>query len=474
MARKLQRFTLSKKANITSCLGAITMPVLFSISTISCEEYYISYTEESFLIHFKLFDFKLYEKKILQTLESTNTIETLGRKYDSFNADSEFKDRFKEVFYNFVKLINNFTYAANQEIPGIENEYISYLIYTINLYDSFYSKEINNSKVVKEYNPKLAYTALTPGSIIYFSGLKYMKQLWDEEIKNNLPSLKNSSFKNLSAFLSKYVYDNSVKLESFVKREKATRPRTVVNNGRKKYRDIYDFYPINYVPERVEYIEEHNYAKKLPENNNATLINNHRKFGIFDVKKESLIIDSKTVNALTFKFNKLYNLNDISVTAHYNKNESGNLLNFIDINFAYRPKLMSFKEFFDFVKKIKFRKSNLLESEIGTGYIDLDKLLQPVDKISAEKFSVFNINTYDFGKFTRGNLASTATGNYGSKHNSKYDKNVFLDYINLLKLDPKSKNTELFITPESWDINDIHKKDWEQLLPNILKSLEKS
>nr|WP_307923335.1 hypothetical protein [Mycoplasmopsis bovis] len=41
---------------------------------------------------------------------------------------------------------------------------------------------------------------------------------------------------------------------------------------------------------------------------------------------------------------------------------------------------MSFKEFFDFVKKIKFRKSNLLESEIGTGYIDLDKLLQPVDK----------------------------------------------------------------------------------------------
>ncbi|WEI90503.1 hypothetical protein PY997_00895 [Mycoplasmopsis bovis] len=51
------------------------------------------------------------------------------------------------------------------------------------------------------------------------------------------------------------------------------------------------------------------------------------------------------MNALTFKFNKLYNLNDISVTAHYNKNESGNLLNFIDINFAYRPKLMSFKEF---------------------------------------------------------------------------------------------------------------------------------
>nr|WP_307920335.1 hypothetical protein [Mycoplasmopsis bovis] len=35
-----------------------------------------------------------------------------------------------------------------------------------------------------------------------------------------------------------------------------------------KNTDIYDFYPINYVPERMEYIEEHNYAKKLPGNNN--------------------------------------------------------------------------------------------------------------------------------------------------------------------------------------------------------------
>ncbi len=73
-------------------------------------------------------------------------------------------------------------------------------IYTINLYDSFYSKEIDNSKVVKEYNPKLAYTALTPGSIIYFSGLKYMKQIWDEEIKNDLPNLKNSSFQEFISF----------------------------------------------------------------------------------------------------------------------------------------------------------------------------------------------------------------------------------------------------------------------------------
>nr|WP_307925894.1 hypothetical protein [Mycoplasmopsis bovis] len=51
------------------------------------------------------------------------------------------------------------------------------------------------------------------------------------------------------------------------------------------------------------------------------------------------------------------------------------------------------------------------------------------------KFNVFKINTYDFGKFTLGNLYSTATGNYGQWNNSKYDKNIFLDYINYFKLE---------------------------------------
>lgn len=62
-------------------------------------------------------------------------------------------------------------------------------------------------------------------------------------------------------------------------------------------------------------------------------------------------------------------------------------------------------------------------------------------------------------------------GGYGQINNGKYIKNIFLDYINLLKLDPNTKNTELFITPDSWDINQISKKDWDELLPNILKSL---
>nr|WP_307928709.1 hypothetical protein [Mycoplasmopsis bovis] len=42
----------------------------------------------------------------------------------------------------------------------------------------------------------------------------------------------------------------------------------------------------------------------------------------------------------------------------------------------------------------------------------------------------------------------------------------------LFKLDPNTNNTELFITPDSWDINEISKKDWDEMLPGILKSLE--
>lgn len=45
----------------------------------------------------------------------------------------------------------------------------------INLYDLFYLREIDNLKVVKEYNLKFIYIVLIFGSIIYFSGFKYMK-----------------------------------------------------------------------------------------------------------------------------------------------------------------------------------------------------------------------------------------------------------------------------------------------------------
>nr|BBJ33041.1 hypothetical protein MBKG4397_2070 [Mycoplasmopsis bovis] len=471
MARKLQRFALSKKTNAGFCLGAIFMPILSSILTVSCGVYYNTDRERKFEERFKFFDFKLYEGKINKILRWTGTLERLSHKYKWFNADPEFKKRFKDVFFNFVKLINSFTYAANKEYPNIEDEYLSYLIYTIRSFDSFYSNKIQNSKVVNEYNSKLTYKALTPGNIRYFSGLKYMNHLWNNKFKNDSTNLKRSEFKNLSAFLSKDVYENSVKLVSFTKRERAIRLSEYTNDNNEETYKTYDIRPRNYDPWN-SYIENYKYAEDLPKINNTVLINNHRKFGIFDVKKEVLIINSKKINALTFKFNKLYNFDDISVMATLNKNESRDLLNYIDINFAYRPKLMSFREFFEFVKKIKFRKNNLLESEIGTGYIDLDKLLEPVNKLMPNKFNVFKINTYDFGKFTLGNLYSTATGGYGQWNNGKYDKNIFLDYINFFKLDPNTNNTELFITPDSWDINEISKKDWDEMLPGILKSLE--
>lgn len=472
MTRKLHRFIRSKTSRVLVSLGLMSIALLSSLPTASCGARYSTDVERKFEKQFKLFDFKLYEAKINQILGSTESLKLLSHtnKYKTFDDNPAFKKRFTDVFYNFVKLINSYIYAANMEIPNIENEYISYLIYTIDCYNSFYSKKINDSKIVNEYNQKQTYTALTPGNIRYFRGLKYMKHLWDEKFKNDSTNLRTNNFKNLSAFLSKDVYENLVKLETFVERERTIRNTMYTEDNNEETYENYDFSSRNYDPLNF-FIDKYEYAKKLPKINNTFLINNHRKFGIFDVKKESLIIDSEKINALTFKFNKLYNFADISVVASYNGNESSDLLNYIDIDFAYRPKLMSFREFFNFIKKIKSRKSNLLESEIGIGYIDLDKLLEPINKLKADKFSVLKINTYDFGKSAYGNMNSNAEGGYGQINNGKYIKNIFLDYINLLKLDPNTKNTELFITPDSWDINQISKKDWDELLPNILKSL---
>nr|WP_307918657.1 hypothetical protein [Mycoplasmopsis bovis] len=211
-----------------------------------------------------------------------------------------------------------------------------------------------------------------------------MNHLWNNKFKNDSTNLKRSEFKNLSAFLSKDVYENSVKLVSFAKRERAIILSEYTNDNNEETYKTYDFRPRNYDPWN-SYIENYKYAEDLPKINNTVLINNHRKFGIFDVKKEVLVINSKKINALTFKFNKLYNFDDISVMATLNKNESRDLLNYIDIDFAYRPKLMSFREFFEFVKKIKFRKSNLLESEIGTGYIDLRWIARTCKQVNAKQ-----------------------------------------------------------------------------------------
>nr|WP_280131195.1 hypothetical protein [Mycoplasmopsis bovis] len=94
MARKLQRFALSKKTNAGFCLGAIFMPILSSILTVSCGVYYNTDRERKFEERFKFFDFKLYEGKINKILRWTGTLERLSHKYKWFNADPEFKKRF--------------------------------------------------------------------------------------------------------------------------------------------------------------------------------------------------------------------------------------------------------------------------------------------------------------------------------------------------------------------------------------------
>nr|WP_307927503.1 hypothetical protein [Mycoplasmopsis bovis] len=85
--------------------------------------------------------------------------------------------------------------------------------------------------------------------------------------------------------------------------------------------------------------------------NNQTIINNYRKFGIFDVKRETLLINSNKINALTFKFNKLYSANDITVTSSYSPQNLW-LNELYRYKFSYRPDLMSFKEFWILKRKL--------------------------------------------------------------------------------------------------------------------------
>nr|WP_307921987.1 hypothetical protein [Mycoplasmopsis bovis] len=190
-----------------------------------------------------------------------------------------------------------------------------------------------------------------------------------------------------------------------------------------------------------------NVANLLPTINNQTIINNYRKFGIFDVKRETLLINSNKINALTFKFNKLYSANDITVTSSYSRSESRDLMNYIVINFSYRPDLMSFKEFLNFKKKTKFTKTNLQKEQIVSGYIDLDKLIGNYTAIAPDKFNVLEINTQGFGSEASLWKENINSGYYGNSTNSNSEKNIYLDYINFLKMDSNSNNTGLLITP---------------------------
>nr|WP_307908722.1 hypothetical protein [Mycoplasmopsis bovis] len=114
-----------------------------------------------------------------------------------------------------------------------------------------------------------------------------MNHLWNNKFKNDSTNLKRSEFKNLSAFLSKDVYENSVKLVSFTKRERAIRLSEYTNDNNEETYKTYDNSPKKLWSSEILYIENYKYAEDLPKINNTVLINNHRKFGIFDVKKRS-------------------------------------------------------------------------------------------------------------------------------------------------------------------------------------------
>ncbi len=108
-----------------------------------------------FIERFKFFDFKLYEGKINKILRWTGTLERLSHKYKWFDADPEFKKRFKDVFFNFVKLINSFTYA--KQIRNIQ-------ILKMNTFHTWFTQ----------------YALLTPFIQIKFKILK----LWSNIIQN--------------------------------------------------------------------------------------------------------------------------------------------------------------------------------------------------------------------------------------------------------------------------------------------------
>ncbi|MFZ8217969.1 hypothetical protein ACO1HE_03410, partial [Mycoplasmopsis bovis] len=172
-----------------------------------------------------------------------------------------------------------------------------------------------------------------------------------------------------------------------------------------------------------------------------------------------------------FKFNKLYSANDITVTSSYSRSESRDLMNYIVINFSYRPDLMSFKEFLNFKKKTKFTKTNLQKEQIVSGYIDLDKLIGNYTAIAPDKFNVLEINTQGFGSEASLWKENINSGYYGNSTNSNSEKNIYLDYINFLKMDSNSNNTGLLITPDSWNVNEISKEDWDEMLPKINESV---
>ncbi len=172
----------------------------------------------------------------------------------------------------------------------------------------------------------------------------------------------------------------------------------------------------------------------------------------------------KKINALTFKFNNTYSINDISVNAIKYKLPSEAPVNDISINFSYRPKLMSFKEFINFKKRTSSSSKNLSEDKISLGFVDLDELFKNISGIDPNKPIVLSIETSDFGKpstlrkFNRPHIDIWSWESYINQWN------IFIDYLRLLNQNTKTMNTQLLLTPDSWKLSNVSEQDWKNLL----------
>ncbi|TKA59130.1 hypothetical protein MBOVa_5600 [Mycoplasmopsis bovis 8790] len=468
MIRKLYKSILKNGKKIDVYPFLIGSSVIMSSALIvpSCEVHEQTSFERE---HNKFFDFNLYEERIKKSLKSTDPISLMCSSLEAFKDKPIFYKKLSENFHSFIKLINSFSYFPNQEYSDIENEYIAYLVYTAKNYSTFYSKSVTRTKIVKEYEPKTTLSALTTGNSVNFNGIKYLNEISKGFNNKNKNDIKLSNLNNLSLKISNDVYKNLLKLESHYNRYLKN---FSIFNTLVPHSDTSHKFTNSKVDEYVEnFVFINNVADLLPTINNQSIINNYRKFGIFDVKRETLLINSNKINALTFKFNKLYSANDITVTASYNRSESRDLMNYIKIDLSYRPDLMSFKEFINFKKKTKFSKTNLQKEQIVSGYIDLDKLIGNYIAIAPDKFNVLEINTQGFGSEVTSWKENVDSGYYGNRINSDSEKNIYLDYINFLKIDPNTNNTNLLITPDSWNSNEIPKDDWEKLLPVINESI---
>lgn len=468
MVRKFYKSVLKKGQIMGASPVFIGSSIAISTTFLaaSCGEYQQTFFESKYN---KFFDFNLYEKRIRKSLKSTEPISQICSDLELFKYDPIFHKKLTQNFHNFVRLINSFSYSPNQEYPEIENEYIGYLVYTVKNYSSFYSNSVGRSKIVRQYEPKTTLSDLPTGNFVNFGGMKYLNEISKNFVFKNKDKIKHSNLRNLSLKISDDIYKNLLKLESHYNRYFRN---FSINNLIAPDSDASHKFTSSKVDDYVgnfEYIK--NIANLLPTINNHTIINNYRRFGIFDVKRETLLVNSNKINALTFKFNKSYSTDDIAVTASYSRSESRDLMNYINLNFSYRPDLMSFREFLNFAKKTKFSKANLQKEQIAYGYIDLDKLIGNYSAILPDKFNVLNINTQDFSSETPSWKRHEDSGYYGNNIHSKSEKNIYLDYINFLKIDPSTNNTNLLITPDSWNVNEIPKDDWEKLLPVINESI---